>query len=78
LGATREDSAISSLAQQLSWESDPEARYWSIVALGQIGGENAKNTLLAFTRQRGHDLDPLTRLALSEAMTLAEQNQDPQ
>jgi hypothetical protein len=67
LGATQGDRAISEIVRHLDAEPHPEVRYWSILALGQIGTAEADRALEQFVIR-----DPNDRFAIRDSKNLTQ------
>lgn len=76
LGVARKRSAIPKLSQRLAEEVDPEARYWIALALGDIGGEEAKCALFDFAEKLGNNMDAFAQLAINDALVTADRTKN--
>ena len=65
IGTARQEAAVPSLVRSLETTSDPETRYWTIVALGQIGTVQAKHELQNLYTKFDTD-----KLAIQDALKL--------
>jgi hypothetical protein len=69
----REESTVPTLSACLNEESDSEAIYSIVIALGMIGGDEAKETLEGYRSRLGNQIDDFIRMAIDEALALLEQ-----
>lgn len=73
LGHLKEPGAIPILEKQLLEQHNPTLRYWLVLAIGEIGGTEAKETLESLNPKLiKQDADPFTLLGIEDALRLAE------
>ncbi len=73
LGRLGEPGAIPLLEAQLLKQPNPTVGYWLAVAIGEIGGDDAKDALDRIRQQLiSQDVDPYTLLGIEDAKKLAE------
>jgi hypothetical protein len=70
IGETRQTEVVPILAKQFEQEADPEIKYWIIIALSKIGGENVIDLLNGFYRKAHTNSagDRLVRLAIEDGL----------
>jgi hypothetical protein len=70
----KEESAVPTLSACLNDEFDPEVIYSILIALGKIGGDEARNALEGYKSRLGNQIDDFIHQAIDEALALLERH----